>query len=169
MFDGPHHMVRAFPRIVYPVKAMALLCLMAGSMANANGPEPFIPFAVDITLSPLARQTLLRRHEAITIAVFYDGLPTPATQKEATEGEIALGQEKTTLSATGGRATISGRGFQKKNLDRIMPDSARILINVYSARRSGPDNLLDCSSHEGPLPRQNGQIIPVHCRLIEEQ
>ncbi|WP_157692292.1 hypothetical protein [Granulibacter bethesdensis] len=142
---------------------------MAGSLANAKGPEPLVPFAVDVTLSPLARQMLLKRHEVITVAVFYDGLPTPATQKEATEGEIALGQEKTTLPATGGRTTISRSGFRQKDLDKIMPDSARILINVYSARRAGPDNLLDCPSHEGPLPRQNGQTIPVHCRLIGEQ
>ncbi|WP_157692515.1 hypothetical protein [Granulibacter bethesdensis] len=155
--------------IIYPVKAVTLLCLMAGSMANAKHSEQPAPFAVDVTLSPLARQTLLKRHEAITVAVFYDGLPTPATQKEATEGEIALGQEKTTLPATGGRTTISGSGFRQKNLDKIIPDSARILINVYSARRSGPDNLLDCTSHEGPLPRQGGKTIPVHCRLIGER
>jgi hypothetical protein len=49
-------------------------------------------------------------------------------------------------------------------------DSSRpqLLINVYSGRKSSPNNLLDCGIYEGSLAAIQGQSIPISCKLIGE-
>jgi hypothetical protein len=42
------------------------------------------------------------------------------------------------------------------------------LINVYSGRKSSPDNLLDCGIYEGPLKAVQSQSIPISCKIIGE-
>jgi hypothetical protein len=44
----------------------------------------------------------------------------------------------------------------------------QMLINVYSGRKSSPDNLLDCGIYEGALSAVQGQSIPISCKLIGE-
>jgi hypothetical protein len=41
-------------------------------------------------------------------------------------------------------------------------------VNVGSAFRSGPLNLLDCDLVAGPLREIVGRVHPVRCRLIGE-
>jgi hypothetical protein len=44
----------------------------------------------------------------------------------------------------------------------------QLLINVYSGRKSSPNNLLDCGIYEGALKAIQGQSIPISCKLIGE-
>jgi hypothetical protein len=44
----------------------------------------------------------------------------------------------------------------------------QLLINVYSGRKSSPNNLLDCGIYEGALKAVQGQSIPISCKLIGE-
>jgi hypothetical protein len=44
----------------------------------------------------------------------------------------------------------------------------QLLINVYSGRKSSPNNLLDCGIYEGSLQAVQGQSIPIPCKLIGE-
>ena len=44
----------------------------------------------------------------------------------------------------------------------------QLLINVYSGRKSSPNNLLDCGIYEGSLQAIQGQSIPIACKLIGE-
>jgi len=44
----------------------------------------------------------------------------------------------------------------------------QLLINLYSGRKSSPDNLLDCGIYEGPLKAVEGKNIPIACKLIGE-
>jgi hypothetical protein len=44
----------------------------------------------------------------------------------------------------------------------------QLLINVYSGRKSSPNNLLDCGIYEGSLQAIQGQSIPISCKLIGE-
>jgi hypothetical protein len=62
--------------------------------------------------------------------------------------------------------------------DRIKLDQAlvkwfdsqgpQLLINVYSGRKSSPNNLLVCGIYEGSLKAIQGQTIPISCKLIGE-
>jgi hypothetical protein len=42
-------------------------------------------------------------------------------------------------------------------------------VNVYSARRSGPNNLLTCDFFDGHLHDAEHRTVPIHCSLIEEK
>jgi hypothetical protein len=44
----------------------------------------------------------------------------------------------------------------------------QLLINVYSGRKSSPNNLLDCGIYEGPMQAVQGKSIPISCKLIGE-
>jgi hypothetical protein len=44
----------------------------------------------------------------------------------------------------------------------------QLLINVYSGRKSSPNNLLDCGIYEGPLAAIQGTSVPISCKLIGE-
>ncbi len=44
----------------------------------------------------------------------------------------------------------------------------QLLINVYSGRKSSPNNLLDCGIYEGSFQAIQGQSIPIACKLIGE-
>ena len=41
-------------------------------------------------------------------------------------------------------------------------------MNVYSARRAGPDNVLECDLFDGLLTRASTAPIELRCGLIEE-
>jgi hypothetical protein len=41
-------------------------------------------------------------------------------------------------------------------------------VNIYSARRSGPDNILDCDFFDDSLTVAQQAPLTLHCRLIGE-
>ena len=41
-------------------------------------------------------------------------------------------------------------------------------VNVYSARRSGPDNILDCDFFDDALTLAQQASLTLHCKLIGE-
>jgi hypothetical protein len=54
-------------------------------------------------------------------------------------------------------------------LNQIDKSGPKLLINVYSGRRSSKDNLLFCGIYEDVFEPVQGKTIPIACRLIEEE
>ena len=102
-------------------------------------------FQVQVALSPKAAALLQSKHESIVVSAMYFGDPKPGAMKHADEmGQIDLGTEDVTIPGADGTATITGgRVIAKALAWRAKP---QVLINVYTARRSDPNNLLDCAS-----------------------
>jgi hypothetical protein len=123
-------------------------------------------FIVDVTLSTKAAALLRDRKEAIVVAAMYEGNPIPARQKYAGEdGLLGLGSEDVILPAAGGRATITGNKVKRDRIGWV--ERFDVLVNVYSARRSSQDNLLDCGIFEDSVAKAHAAPIHISCKLIE--
>lgn len=150
--------------------AAAVLCLMigpaAGSGAVPTRSEPYA-FQVRITLSEKAAATLNRLREGIVISAAYSGQPKPSAKQHADEiGRIPLGVQN--VEIPGRPATVIVSGSHVKHVAWIH-GPILLNVNVYSARRSGPDNILSCDFFDGRLRDAQRHIVPLHCRLIEEK
>ena len=152
--------------------AIAALCLTLAPAVSTGAlrtkSEPYA-FQVQITLSGKAAATLKRLHEGIVISADYSGDPKLSAKRHADEiGRIPLGVQN--LEIPGRPATVIVSGSHVKR-GRIAWIRGPILLNVnaYSARRSGPDNILSCDFFDGRLRDTRNRTIPLHCSLIEEK
>ncbi len=155
-------MTRAF-KISLRQLAFGALIGALGAPALAAG----YGFTVDVTLSPKAAALLRAKHEAIIVSAMYSGEPVPAKTKQADEmGEIDLGSENVTIAGMTGQAAISGKGVIIAHLGWVKVP--QVLINVYSARHSDPNNLLDCGIFEDSIAKAQAAPIKIFCKVIGE-
>jgi hypothetical protein len=155
-------------RFIMP--ALLLATAAAGAAATQRPPaRPALGFTLDISYSPRAAAEMARRREALTISAYYEGEPSRAGARH-TNGEdgINLGDDTRTVPARSGPVAVTGRGFLPARLAWTRAGTIRVNVNLFSARRSGPDNILDCGVVEGPLARIAGRTHPVRCKLIGE-
>lgn len=152
-------------------RLLAAAVALAPVPALAAGEAP--KFSLVLTLSPHALAKLAGLKEEVTVAAMYSGDPTKeATRKKIPDeiGEIGLGNEEITRAPAAGPQSFAfaGKGFDAKKLKWVMPGTAKVLINVYSARKAADDNLLDCGIFEGTLAEAAAKPIEISCKLIEE-
>lgn len=145
----------------------ALAGLVAGATAAlAADAQP--KFDVALKLSPAALSKLAGMGEQVTVSAMYAGEPTRAGEKKAIEGEINLGEENVTRKPVAADTyAFVGKGFKTADLKWVKPRAARLLINVYSARKVSDDNLLDCDIYDGLLA-DVPKPLPIACKLIGE-
>jgi hypothetical protein len=130
--------------------------------------EPYA-FQVQVTLSAKAASTLKRLNEGVVISADYSGDPKASAKHHADEiGRIPLGMQNVEVPGNPATVIISGSHVKR---GRIAWIRGPILLNVnaYSARRSGPDNILACDFFDGLLRNTRNRTIPIHCSLIEEK
>lgn len=125
-------------------------------------------FTVNVSLSPQAAARLANG-EGIVVNAMIAGPATAARQGDADEmGEIDLGTEQVTTDGRPGPIQITGANFQPDRLSWIEV-SPMVTVNIYTARRTDPDNLITCDPFiSGPLAEISGRVHPVRCRLISE-
>jgi hypothetical protein len=165
------------PRRMHPFAAslrwaqIALCCgvpLTLAAGAPRTKSEPYA-FQVRITLSDKAAVTLKRLNEGVVISASYSGDPKPSAKRHADQiGQIALGIQN--VEIPGRPATIIFSGSHLKR-GRIAWIRGPILLNInaYSARHSGPDNILSCDFFDGRLRDTTRRTVPIHCSLITEK
>ena len=125
-------------------------------------------FLIDVNLSPLAAKKLLSLKEKIIVSVDWGGEPTAKAQKHAgDDGTINLGVEDVTISGAGGRAQITGRPYRRENAEWVEGE-VRVNVNVYTARLSDPDNLLDCDHFNEEIFEARAKPVAIFCKLITE-
>jgi hypothetical protein len=168
-------------RLVFSVPAILILLTFAciashhRVLAQQQNPKPAPPaaaltgFTVKVSYSQKAMEKLIASKETVIVVGYLYGFPKAGTPKQDVDhvGQVDLGEVKQEI-APAATATF----------DRVKPDQAlvkwindqglQILINVYSGRKSSPDNLLDCGIYEGSLAAVQGQSIPISCKLIGE-
>lgn len=144
---------------------LAILTGFTAEPANAAGLQP-----VDITivLSPGAAATLSKRKEGITVSASYSGDPKKSAEKHADEiGRIDLGTEEHSMPGIGGAVRLGGPKPDEQRFGWIK-GPVLINVNVYSARKSSRDNLLNCDFVDGPLPQVAKAPVTLNCSLIAE-
>jgi len=156
---------------------LALLCIVHQSglsgeqkkpQSASTTPEPS-GFSVSVTLSEKAGKTLADRKETIVVAAYFSGFPKPGTPRKYVSdmGEIGLGQANVEI-APGAVARFGPIKLKQGALNQVDTKGPQLLINVYSGRKSSPDNLLDCGIYEDALAPIQGKTIPIACKLIGE-
>jgi hypothetical protein len=126
-------------------------------------------FSVKVTLSEKAAKTLTDRKETIIVAAYFSGTPKPGTPRKYLSeiGQVDLGQVNVEV-APGVVAQFGPIKLKQDALNQIDKSGPQLLINVYSGRKSSPDNLLDCGIYEDALAPIEGKTIPIACKLIGE-
>ena len=148
------------------IGAAALIGLLA--LSASDGAAPNYGFTVTIALSAKAAALLKAKKEAIEVSAEYGGEPIPSKEQFTDPGgQIPLGTEIVTIPGANGHAVFSGKKVEGKRLGWI---KGGLLVNVtpYTARRSGPDNLLDCGNYEGSLAAIQAKPYAFTCKVIGE-
>ncbi len=128
-------------------------------------------FDLSVTLSKKAAARLAAEKEEIAAFASYYGEPKPGAEKHADEiGQISVSTEDewVEIPGTGGHAHISGAKVDKRTLKWVEGD-VMVNVNVVSARKSNPDNILDCDIVDGAVAAVRKSPITLHCYLSEEK
>jgi hypothetical protein len=162
-----------------PAKAVLSLLLVAAALSPAFAqqqnakpapPASIVPgFTVTVTYSQKAMATLVAGKETVIVVGYLYGFPIKGTPKQDVDhiGQIDMGQVKKEI-ALGATATFDHVKLNKPMMKWMDSQGPQVLINVYSGRKSSPNNLLDCGIYEGPLQAIQGQSTPISCKLIGE-
>ena len=170
--------------------SIAFACLIAFGCArqeapdaNGAGPEAEVaaqatpqveipaatiaPVNVQITLSPAAKAGLESAKEEISVAATYSGDPKEsAIALAGPSGMIDLGKN-TQLLSTEGTVVFNQDVIDEKRLAQTEGE-VQLTINVTSAKKSGPENLLACPFYWETLAEAGKETVKIHCTLISE-
>ena len=146
----------------------ALTILVASPAGFASAPTGPFGFEVRISLSARAAAELRRLSEGIVVSAQYYGYPLPAKKQYGDQvGQIQLGTERITIPGKDASVVIHGDKVNQKRIPWL-DGPASVNVNVFSARRSGPDNILACDFFDGNLADAQKHPIEIHCSLITE-
>lgn len=154
----------AFLRYCILLSGMAL----PFSIAMAQPPDTMPSFDVEITLSQKAAAKLSSLSEGMVIAATYAGDPVPGAEKHANQiGQIDLGRQTIDISGRPQFVLIPAPHIRHDALSEIR-GPILLNVNVYSARRHGPDNILSCDFFDGNLEEAVHKHLSLHCSLVGE-
>ena len=130
--------------------------------------SPFA-FRVEVTYSANALRTLRDRHEGVVASASYYGDPSRSGKAHTDEvGQIDVGQEQVTQSGAAPSFQITGRDVSASALRWVRGGKVEVNVNLFSARRSGPDNILDCTFFQNSIVVARARPVRLQCKLIGE-
>lgn len=139
----------------------------AATPATPAAQAPGGAFTVQVGLSPAARQKLEAGKETVIVSADYFATPVDAAKDQANEvGQLDLGRAQIELPGAG-VANFDGSAFAADKLG-LAKGAPQVNINVWSGRKSSPDNLLDCDMFQDTLAVAAKMPIMLECRLIGE-
>lgn len=142
------------------MRRLLALCLSLFTLpAMADVPQ----LTLVIRFDPAAAQALAARGERVVVAGYFYGDPAPgATEAPDEMGLINLGTEEVTIRPKEARLTL-GASLSNAPLDQVV--EPMVNVNVYSARWTHEDNLLDCGLVDGPVAAMTAPQ-EVFCKLL---
>jgi hypothetical protein len=139
------------------------------SAAPAQSPEMPSSFDIQILLSQRAAAKLESLSEGIVIAATYSADTAPGAERHADQiGRIDLDRKTAVISGRPQFVHIAGPRIAHSLLAETH-GPILLNVNVYSARRSGPDNILNCDFFDGNLAEAVRKPLTLHCSLINEK
>src|SRR6185437_9455340 len=143
------------------------------STANAfgyfkpDGDSLIIPtFEIEVSLSPKAKAKLSKNKETIIVSASFSGVPKDTTSENFQNlGEIGIAGKDIEMR-NDSIAKFENIKFSKSLYDSLSDKDIQLLINVFSGRRSSPDNLLDCGIIQEKMSKVKGKIFTIDCKLI---
>jgi hypothetical protein len=146
-----------------------IVAATAASVPDAATPTaPPLGFEVDVMLSAKAAAKINLSKEHITVSASWFGDPTKAAADKVDPiGHIDVTREEIDIAANPGVVHLTAPKADPTRLEWI-EGPVSVNVNVYSARRKGPDNILACDFFDGLLSSAQRAPITLHCSLIEE-
>ena len=126
-------------------------------------------FAVELAFTVDALDSLTERNEEVIVSASYYADPTPEGEQHADDiGRIDLGTEDVQVPAEPGTVEITGDEVDTDALQWTEGDIG-VNVNVFTARLSSDDNLINCDIIDGPLAdAMLAAPVMLRCALIEE-
>lgn len=145
----------------------ALLALFSWGAAPAACAAGDNGFDVSIVLTDKAAAALQTRRERMVLMVEYYGWPKPEARRHADRvGRIDFGPSRMIgVPGASGTYRVPGERLPPERLAWV-DGPVSVNVNVISARRSSPDNLLDCDFIDMPLAEAAGRRHGLRCGLI---
>jgi hypothetical protein len=152
------------PSALEPADGVPPATPLADYVAGAPGAYPF---EVRVRLTPEAVRHLASINEQVTIAAMFGGSLKPgATPNTDGPDGINLGEDLVDIPPQADQVVkITGRSFEAARLGDIQGEPT-VLINIFSARKAGPDNILDCGIFEGPISQAQAAQVDISCSLL---
>ena len=120
---------------------------------------------VRLTFDPAAVAAMLEKGEWVTVSTYFFGDPAPGnTLPEDEMGQVYLGAETVTLWPADQTIQIGGSLGAAPMSSVIAPS---LNVNVFSARFSTEDNILDCGIVDGPFADMAASMQTINCTLIQ--
>ena len=142
---------------------LIIACGLAGQAAHAQASGPV---SIALTFSDKAQAELTTRGEGVVVSAYYMGDPAPGASLPVNEiGTIFLQSEDLTLQA-GPAKLVLGANIGNAPLDQVTQPMMN--VNVFSARWTSEDNLIDCGFLDAPMADLAAAPQEIHCRLIGE-
>lgn len=109
---------------------------------SASDSITIAPFDIEVSLSPKAAARMKKGGETIIVDVAFTGTPKPNVNAKLEEDGsffVATAQKEITNWQI---ASFKGLKFSRKIYDQLADKNIDLGVNVYSGRKSSPDNLL---------------------------
>lgn len=149
------------------VRTIWLSAVLLAGLAAAPSAQPF-GFDVEVSLSQAAAERLAADGEGIVVAAYWYGDPNPAGMAHVDAiGRIDLGDAMVEVPGQPVAVRLDGSEVDPAQLDWV-EGPAWVNVNVWSARHSGPDNILDCDFFDGELAHATARPLALRCALIGE-
>lgn len=172
MKSAPAFLAVIFLNTLLRIVGAAPVSAWAQRQPSATPPTPTTPYpgvTVILNDSPQAQQALVSRKETVIVSASITGFPKPGTPRKDLDGEGQVDLGNFTREILPGRnGVFKTFALNKAGLTRLDQRGPQLLINVYSGRKSSPNNLLDCGIYQGPLQAVENHSIPIACKLIGE-
>ncbi len=147
------------PTLLRTALHTATLALFAALPASAQ------EVTLDIRLDPATLASLQANGEMVVISSWYYGEPAPGAKTPTNEvGTIDLASEQATIAALAAFSVRVGGSLGSIPLTEVL--TPMLNVNVYSARLSSEDNLLDCDFLEGPVADLAKAPQVIRCKLL---
>ncbi|MCC6462079.1 MAG: DUF3298 domain-containing protein [Saprospiraceae bacterium] len=156
--------LRVFAPIPTPVDTTIL------SIYEQRGNRLIIPpFEIELNTSTAANRTLAKKKENIIVSAMFWSLPIdPREKAKGDEGFVIVADKNIELSGDARVARFEGLSFDKSLLSKMEDRDINLLINVFSARKSSPDNLLNGDILEARATQFANKRFVLRCKLIAE-
>ncbi|MBS1510319.1 MAG: hypothetical protein JST86_05720 [Bacteroidetes bacterium] len=124
------------------------------------------PFVIDVDLSPKAKQRITQANETIIVAVFCEGIPKESVHAKLQEdGSFYVASQKKEIRF-GETATFDHLLFPRSIYEQLAIKNIDVTVNVFTGRKSSPDNLLYCDGWFGKANEIVNKKILLKGKLI---
>ncbi len=125
-----------------------------------------LPFEIEVSLSPKAKERITKGKETLIVAVFFTGTPKDSSNAELEEdGSFFVASAKKEI-LYGQVAKFDNIKFPIKIYNQLADKDIDLSVDVYSGRKSSQDNLLNGDALFDKISNVVNKKFTLNCKLI---